>query len=320
MTENIKKPNRNLKIKLPNQQSLILLFSIVLIVLCLSIFVDNFATPNNLRNIFVQVSPIGIMAFGLTFVMVSGGIDISLPAIMAASAVISADYIAKTGNIFIGSILFLLIGGSLGLINGIAVAYLKMVPLVVTLSMMTICMGIATAWVSGDSVSGLPENFSLIFNDTIVIIIFIGVAFLLGILLKKTEYGRWLFYIGNNENTSSASGLPVKRAVCIAYVIAGICAGVAGIFNTSALSSARASMGPETQILDVVTAAVIGGVSVRGGVGNILGVFFGAILIIIINNVLNLLGVSDYYTGLIKGMIIILAMGIDAARVRYSKS
>jgi ribose/xylose/arabinose/galactoside ABC-type transport system permease subunit len=260
------------------------------------------------------------MTFGVTFVMISGGIDISLPAIMATSAVISADFIAKTNNIVVGSVLFLLIGGLFGLINGTAVAYLKMVPLVVTLSMMTICLGLATAWTNGQSVGGLPQEFSAIFSGPTVVIIFIGLAIFFGIFLRGSEYGRWLYYIGNNENAAIVSGLPVKRAVCFAYVIAGLCAGVAGIINTAALSSARASMGAETQILDVVTAAVIGGVSVKGGSGTILGAFLGAILIIMINNVLNLIGVSDYYTGLIKGLIIILAMGFEAVRTKFVNS
>jgi ribose/xylose/arabinose/galactoside ABC-type transport system permease subunit len=303
--------------KLQNKLTIILLFSIILLLAILSLTVKNFATVNNFRNILVQVAPIGIMTFGVTYVMITGGIDISLPAIMATSSVISADYIAKSNNIFLGIILFFFVAGLLGLINGTAVAYLRMVPLVVTLSMMTICLGIATAWTGGQSVGGLPREFSQMFPGGTVILIFIGLAFFLGIILKSSQFGRWLYYIGNNENTAISSGLPVKRAVCLAYVIAGLCAGVAGLINTAALSSARASMGAESQILDVVSAAVIGGVSVKGGSGSILGALLGAILIIMINNVLNLIGMSDYYTGLIKGLIIILAMGIESARTRF---
>lgn len=306
--------------KLQNKLSIILLFSIILLLAILSLTVKNFASVNNFRNILVQVAPIGIMTFGVTYVMITGGIDISLPSIMATSSVISADYIAKSNNIFLGTILFFFVAGLLGLINGTAVAYLRMVPLVVTLSMMTICLGIATAWTGGQSVGGLPREFSRMFPGGTVIVIFISLAFLLGIILKSSQFGRWLYYIGNNENTAISSGLPVKRAVRLAYVIAGLCAGVAGLINTAALSSARASMGAESQILDVVSAAVIGGVSVKGGSGSILGAFLGAILIIMINNVLNLIGMSDYYTGLIKGLIIILAMGIESARTRIVQS
>jgi ribose/xylose/arabinose/galactoside ABC-type transport system permease subunit len=319
MADTIKKINSKLGLPTPSLQTTILLSSVLVIIFTLSVFVDNFATRNNLLNLLVQVAPIGVMAFGVTFVMITGGIDISLPAMMATTAVIGADYMAKTGDLLFGPILFLLVGAFLGCINGAAVAYLKMVPLVVTLSMMTICIGIATAWTDGGSVGGLSPNFSAIFNSTTVTAIFIGSAVILSIILRRTVYGRWLFYIGNNENTANVSGIPTKRAVLIAYVISGICAGIAGIINTASLLSARASMGTETQILDVVSAAVIGGVSVKGGVGTIFGVFFGAILIIMINNVMNLIGVSDFYTGLIKGLIIIFAMGIEAAKTHFSK-
>jgi ribose/xylose/arabinose/galactoside ABC-type transport system permease subunit len=208
----------------------------------------------------------------------------------------------------------LLVGASLGAINGLAVAYLRMVALVVTLSMMTISMGIATAWTSGESVVGLSPNFSMIFSRTPVIIIFVVVTVIFNFILRRTMYGRWLYYIGNNSNTARVSGIPTKIAILTAYTISGFCAGIAGIINTAALSSARPGMGPESQILDIVSAAVLGGVSVSGGVGTIVGAVIGAVFIIMINNVMNLIGVPDYYTFLIKGLIIILAMGMDTIR------
>lgn len=297
-----------------------LLGVIILIFASLSIFVDNFATINNFTNILVQVAPIGIMACGITYVMISGGIDVSLPAVMAASAVIAADYMAKTGDLVFGPILMITIGAILGMVNGFAIAYLKMVPLVVTLSMMTICLGISTTWTGGQSVTGLSPMFSIIFGKYTSIFMFIVIAIILGFILKKTIYGRWLYYIGNNINTAKVSGVPTKFTIFAAYVICGMCAGVAGIINTAALSSARATMGPDSQILDIVSAAVIGGVSVKGGVGTIPGAASGAILIIMINNVMNLVGVSDYFTGLIKGSIIILAMALEVARRKFRDS
>jgi ribose/xylose/arabinose/galactoside ABC-type transport system permease subunit len=181
---------------------------------------------------------------------------------------------------------------------------------------MTISMGIATAWTSGQSVTGLSPSFSMFFNRTVVIVLFLGFASVFSFLLKRTIFGRWLYYIGNNVNTARVSGVPTKLAILLAYVFSGFCAGLAGIFNTAALSSARPGMGPESQILDIVSAAVVGGVSVNGGVGTITGVVIGAIFIIMINNVMNLIGVPDYYTSLIKGLIIILAMGIDTMKNR----
>jgi ribose/xylose/arabinose/galactoside ABC-type transport system permease subunit len=306
--------------KTRKRQTLILTSLVILILIFLAIFVDNFATVNNILNLLVQVAPIGIMACGVTFVMITGGIDISGPAVMTTAAVIGADYMAKTGDLFFGPILMLLVGASLGAINGLAVAFLRMVALVVTLSMMTISMGIATAWTSGESVVGLSPNFSIIFGRTPVIVIFLVVTVVFSFILRKTIYGRWLYYIGNNSNTARVSGIPTKIAILTAYIISGFCAGIAGIINTAALSSARPGMGPESQILDIVSAAVLGGVSVSGGIGTIVGAVIGAIFIIMINNVMNLIGVPDYYTFLIKGLIIILAMGMDTIRNKIKQN
>lgn len=291
---------------------------IVLIIIFLTIFVENFATLNNILNLLSQVAPIGIMACGLTFVMITGGIDVSGPTIMTVAAVIGADYMAKTGNLVFGPVLMLIVGVLMGLINGFAVAYLKMVPLVVTLAMLSVGTGIATAWTSGESVTGLSPVFMTIFNQNVVIIIFILIVVIFSFILMRTLYGRWLYLIGNNINAARVSGIPINFAILIAYVFSGLSAGFAGIINTAALSSARPGMGPDTQILDIVTAVVLGGTSVSGGSGTIFGTAVGAILIIMINNIINLLGIPDYFTGLIKGLIIIFAMGIDSIRSNYT--
>ncbi len=296
------------------RQILIVVGLTLALLLILGLSVENFATPYNLFNLLGQVAPIGMMACGLTFVLITGGIDISGPAVMTTAAIVGADYMATTGDLVFGPILMILVGAFLGGINGFAVSTLRMVALVVTLSMMTISMGIATAWTGGESVVGLSPNFSMIFNRRIVIVIFVVLVALLHFLLSSTVFGRWLYYIGNNQNAARVSGVPNRLAIFMAYVISGACAGVAGIMNTAALSSARPGMGPETQILDVVAAAVVGGVSVNGGAGTVLGAAVGAVFIIMINNVMNLIGVPDYYTSLVKGLIIIGAMGIDTAR------
>jgi ribose transport system permease protein len=239
---------------------------------------------------------------------------------MAVSAVIGCSFMAQTGNLVVGTILILVIAGLFGMVNGIATAYLGMVPLIVTLSMMTICQGIATSIAGGESILGLSPAFSIFFDKPKVIIIFIIIAFLLDTLLRRTIFGRRLYYIGTNKNTALVSGIPTKITTMLAYVISGLCAGIAGVFNTAALSTARAAMGPETQILDVISAAVIGGVSIKGGKGTIVGAALGAILIIVVSNVMNLLGVSDYYTNMVKGSIIIIAMAFNAISDRYNSA
>jgi len=303
--------------KMQKWQTIILPLLIVLILIILCIFVEQFATFGNIINLLVQVSPIGIMACGVTIVMITGGIDISAPAVMATAAVIGADYIARTGNLVFGSVLMLLVGALMGAINGFAVAFLRMVPLVVTLAMMTINMGIAIWWTMGESIVGLPLNFSLIFNEFTIIGMYIVVAGIFSFILRKTVFGRWLYYIGNNVNTARISGIPTAFVIFMTYIISGLCAGIVGIINTSILSSARPGMGPETQILDIVSAVVIGGVSVNGGVGTIEGAVIGSVFIIMINNIMNLIGVPYYYAGFMKGIIIILAVAIDTFKTKF---
>ncbi len=297
-----------------NWQTPILVLVVGFILLSLSLFVEHFATVGNILNLLVQVAPIGIMSCGISYVMITGGIDVSCPSVMATAAVIGASYMAKTGDLVFGPILMLIVGAALGAINGFAVAKLRMVALVVTLATMTICMGIASVWTNGQSVVGLSPAFSTIFNGTTVIVIFVLLSLALSFVLTRTLFGRWLYLIGTNQHAARVSGLPTVAATFVTYLISGICAGVAAIMNTSALSSARPGMGPDTQILDIVSAAVIGGVSVSGGSGRITGALAGAILIMMINNVMNLVGVPDYFTGLTKGAIIILAVGLDKLR------
>jgi ribose/xylose/arabinose/galactoside ABC-type transport system permease subunit len=140
---------------------------------------------------------------------------------------------------------------------------------------------------------------------------------ILDFILKGTAFGRQVYYIGNKEETARISGIKTERIILIVYVLCGACAGIAGIINVASLSTARASMGPQSQILDILSAAVIGGVSVNGGKGRVRDAVLGAILIVGVNNVMNLIGVSDYYTTLIKGLIIIAAMGVESFRNNY---
>lgn len=311
-------PEETLKkeLKAGKIQTLFLIGSVLLVFLLLSIFVDNFLSSNNILNLLGQVAPIGIMACGLTVVMLTGGIDISLPSVMAMSSVFGVAVMAQTGSGLLGSIVIIIIAAFVGLFNGFAVAYLKMVPMVVTLATMTICAGLATAYTDGLSIVGVPNAYLDLFSKYFVIVLFVLVVIVYTFVIKKTTFGRWLYCIGNNENTARVSGIPTKLAKLMAYMLAGISASLAGLINVAAIAGARDSMGPDSQIIEIVTSTVIGGVAISGGSGSPAGAALGAILIIVINNVFNLINVSDFYTSLIKGMIMILAIAIDAIRNR----
>lgn len=300
-----------------NKQLLGMLAAIVILFAVLSFTVKDFLSLTNIVNILTQVAPIAIMAYGVTFVLVTGGMDISGPSVMAASSVVGVFVMINTGNYVLGAIVLLAGGALLGFINGFAVAKFKMVPMVVTLSMMTIATGIATVIGMGDGGRGLPllqSVYSEIFNKYTIIGMLVVITVVLEFLLTGTKFGRKVYCIGNNINTARISGINATSVILIAYVISGLCASVAGLINVSILSTARASMGPQSQILDILSAAVIGGVSVNGGKGRVRDAFLGALLIIGVNNVINMLGITDYYATLIKGSIIVIAMGVTAFR------
>jgi len=292
-----------------------------LLFLLLSLFVPRFFTLYNISNIVEQTSATGMMAIGLTFVLITGGIDLSLPAVMAAAAVVGSTYMVQGGDPAIGCVLMLLTAVACGICNGLAVARLRMIPLVVTLSMMVIASGLAVWITDAQSVFGLPESYLFFFTRDwlyfptpfISLLLAAGAAYL---LLHKSMFGRWVFAIGLNAKTARISGIPIRRVTLLVYTIAGAFAGFAAIHLTARLGSASASMGPETLVLDVISAAVIGGVSIYGGKGTIHGVLFGALFITIIGNSMNLLGVTYFTTLIIKGAIIVIATGVDALRAK----
>ena len=298
-----------------NKQLLIMLGVIAVVFIILSLTVPNFATARNLTNLLQMIAPIAVMACGTTYVLVIGGMDISNPAVMAASAVVGVYYMTTLGGgLVVGTIVIILTAALLGLINGFAIAKLKMVPMVVTLSMMTIGTGLAQLLSGTRGLPRLPDSFSAFFNKTTVIIILLIVMIVMDFILTGTKFGRKLYYIGNNVRTAKVSGIDSENIVMFTYMISGICAGIAGVINTASIGTARANMGPQSQILDIISAAVIGGVSTSGGSGRVRDAVLGAFLIVSLTNVMNLLNVSDYYTTLIKGGIIIGAMGIAAFR------
>ncbi|MBQ9250171.1 MAG: ABC transporter permease [Oscillospiraceae bacterium] len=309
MSEKLKRFGNN------NKTLLIMLGVIAVVFIILSLTVPNFATARNLTNLLQMIAPIAVMACGATYVLVIGGMDISNPAVMAASAVVGVYYMTTLGgNLVVGTFVIILSGAFFGLINGFAIAKLKMVPMVVTLSMMTIGTGLATILSGTRGLPRLPDSFSVFFNKTAVIIILLIVMLVMDFILTRTKFGRKLYYIGNNARTTKVSGIDSENIIMLTYVISGICAGIAGVINTASIGTARANMGPQSQILDIISAAVIGGVSTSGGSGRVRDAVLGAVLIVGLTNVMNLLNVSDYYTTLIKGGIIIGAMGIASFR------
>jgi ribose/xylose/arabinose/galactoside ABC-type transport system permease subunit len=285
--------------------------------LAIAVYTPNFFRYHNISNVLLQTSLLGLMTIGMAVVMIIGGIDLSLPANMAMSAVLGALYMRARGDWALGGLIMIATGSLIGLVNGFAVARLKMIPFVVTLAMMTVVSG-ASVWLTNSvSISQLPDTFVDFFDDrplfgvpvTVLIVAFLAVA--VAILMRSSVAGRWAYAVGINERAARVARIPIERVVLASYVFSGLMAGLTAIMLTARLGSASANMGNDGVVLDVVSACVVGGVSVYGGAGRIPGALFGALLITILSNAMNLIGVSYYLSLIVKGAVIVAFVAID---------
>src|ERR1700677_1829041 len=282
----------------------------------LLIFAPNFFRAQNGVNIIVHASTLGILATGMAFVMIGGGIDLSMPANMALAAVIGALYMSTGGSAFVGSLLMIAVAIAIGLLNGLAVAYLRMIPFVVTLAMLTVVTGV-TIWVTNSVSIAVTSDgyFNVLLASLYRIPVSVAVLVVCGLIataiMSATIYGRWLYAVGINREAARVARVPIRRVICASYGFAGLMAGLTAILLTARLGSASAAMGSDGVVLDAISACVVGGVSIYGGVGRPLGAIVGAILITLISNALNMLGISYYFSLMIKGAVIIVFIFAD---------
>lgn len=291
----------------------------VLLFAALSAGVPRFCTPYNLFNIIIQASIYGTMAVGLTLVLITGGIDISLPTIMAAATVVGVSYMVATGNWAGGVLMILAVSLVAGLINAVSVTVFKMPSLIVTLATQTIGSGFAVWYTNFLTITGIPRPLTNFFRLDLVgipmyVIVFAVIVASGQYFLTRTMYGRWLYLVGLNASAARVTGIPTRTVTGVAYVLSSVSAGFAGVMLATQIGSAQPGMGNPSMVLDIVSSAVIGGVSIYGGKGTILGAAVGAVLIATISNVMNLLGIQFYMTLMLKGLIIILATALDNAR------
>jgi inositol transport system permease protein len=294
-----------------------ILIAFLAICLTLSAISPQFLTLSNWTIIFTQVSINALLAFGVTFVIITGGIDLSVGSVVAVSGVVAA-LLAKENNypVIVPIIGGLLTGLLFGALNGIIITRSKIAPFIVTLGIMTIGRGLALIISKGRPVSNLSESFNFIGGGDIlgipfpVIILFL-VFIICSVVLKKTIFGRYVYAVGGNEQASWASGISVNQVKIAVYSLCGLLAGLAGILLTSRITTGQPNAGTSFE-LDAIAAAVIGGSSTSGGIGSIQGTLFGVILIGVLNNGLDLLNVSSYYQQVVMGLIIIGAVLLDS--------
>lgn len=320
-------------------------YAIVLIFIAMFVamtfLTDAFLQPRNLFNVVRQISVVGLIAIGVTMVIITTGIDLSSGSVLALAAVFAASFAQQPGwhdakypglavPLIVPIVVALAIGVLCGAINGGLIARFKIPPFIATLGMMTVARGFALIY-SNRPVSGLTDTYNFIGQGEIFkilpirgqpplglpipIIILALVAIVAHIMLNNTRFGRHIYAIGGNEQAALISGLNVGRIKIGVYSIAGLLAGLAGLVLSSRIGSGQAGLGVGYE-LDAIASAVIGGTSLSGGVGTIWGTIIGALIIGVLNNGLDLLNVSAYWQTIIKGSIIVAAVIIDERKNR----
>ncbi|AUI50171.1 ABC transporter permease [Arthrobacter crystallopoietes] len=290
-----------------------------LLVLCLALFIatPDFLTPGNMLNIGIQASTIAVLAFGMTFVIVAAGIDLSVGSVAALSAMVSASMFTTAGlNGWVALLGGLLTGAACGAASGLATAYGRLPSFIATLAMLSVARGLTLVVSDGrpvrtaDQVSFLGGNLGPIPMPIVVLVVAGLVA---AFLLNRTVIGRYMYAVGGNTEAARLSGIPVQKVLVIVFALSGLFAGLAGMLLSGRLDSAQpqAAVGYE---LDAIAAVVIGGASLAGGVGRISGTLVGALVLVVIRNGLNLLNVSSFWQQVVIGLVIALAVGIDVLR------
>jgi len=295
-------------------------FSVLIILLGLGLVFtlgsEDFLTSNNVLNIALQTSIITIVAIGMTFTILTAGIDLSVGSVMALCGALAAGLAVKSGlGTFGGISLALLAGGVIGAVNGLLIVRGGMPPFVATLAMMAVARGLTLVYTNGRPIAGVDEAFIFLGNGKIAgipvpIIIMVVIAVVAAIVLRYTKFGLYVYATGGNEETTRLAGISPQKIMMAAYIISGFTAALGGILLAARLWLAQPNAATGW-VLDTIAAPVLGGTSLFGGVGGIGGTVAGAFIIGILSNGLNLMGISSYYQQVIKGVVFILAVVLD---------
>ena len=292
----------------------------LILIVAMTLFVPSFATVQNVKTVAQQFSFTGIAAVGLAFVLIGGGNDLSIGANISLSSIVAALVMTRLMNASAASVLpgvasALIAGALIGAINGICVSVIGMNPFILTLIMQMLCDGISLIVTDSVSIGGLPTSYMSIGTGTVcgipLPVLIMLVFFAAGqFILAKTAYGRRLYAVGANKQAARLVGISVEGIQITAFVISGVCAAAGGVILSARLGAATPSAGGNS-MLEIMSAAIIGGNSLFGGKGSVVGAACGVVLLSLISNGLNLLGVSYYATMIVKGGIILLAVALD---------
>lgn len=295
------------------------LVGLLILIVVVSILSPSFLSTRNILNILRQTSVNAIIAAGMTFVILTGGIDLSVGSVLALSGAFAASLLASGQSILVAVMAAIIVGGIVGFLNGFVIAKGKLQPFIATLATMTILRGLTLVFTDGKPITlgsnELAMSFGKIGGGAILsipvpVIITILVFIVCYYILNHTKMGRYTYALGGNEEATKLSGLNTDKIKIWVYTISGILSAIAGIIITSRLYSAQPTAGTGYE-LDAIAAVVLGGTKLTGGKGKIGGTIVGALIIGVLSNALNILDVSSYYQMMVKGVVILIAVLLD---------
>jgi ribose transport system permease protein len=296
------------------------LIALTVLILVLALVSDAFLSVQNFLNVGQQVAVLSIVALGATFVIISGGIDLSVGSVLALSSAVFAAMFANLGLPWpLAALIGLLVGGVCGAANGLAIVYGRLPPFIATLAMLSIARGLALVVTGGRPISGFPDSFRFLagrdlpFDFPFSVLLTLALYVVGALVLRRTVFGRTTYAIGGNEEATRRAGIKLDRTKIIIYTIAGALAALGGLVLTARLNSAQPQAGAALE-LDVIAAVVIGGASLSGGVGTAFGTLIGALIMGFLRNGLNLLNVSSFWQQVVVGIVIALAVMTDTLR------
>ena len=294
----------------------------VLLFAVLAPFTPGLISSANLLNILGYLLPLLIVAIGMTLVMITGGIDLSVTSIIALTSVVGAKLMSEDTGAFatpIGVGVMLALGAGLGAVNGAVVTLLRLPAFIVTLASMMFLSGFAVWLTQSKNIYGLPGTFLALGQRLpITFALTAALAVAAHLMLRRTVFGRWLYAVGQNATTAHISGVPVRAMTFAAYVASGFCAALASVMLTARLETGSPVLGREI-LLDIIGATVVGGTSLFGGKGKIAWTFFGVLFLTVLDNALNLLSLSQFSITMTKGAVILFAAVLDATRRRFAR-
>lgn len=301
-----------------------LLPTLILMVL-LSLTTDTFLSSDNIMNILRQAAVYAIIATGMTFVTITAGVDLSVGSTLALCSVVCCNVLNTTGNLVLAILASVITGAAIGVFNGLIIAYIGVPPFIMTLGSMYIVRGL-TLFVTNSkqvSFSGY-DTFRFIGQGSVVgipfpVFVFLAVGAAGAFFLTYTSTGRQIFAVGSNRDAAVLSGVKVEKILVLVYTVSGICVGIASVVYLARLTAAQPTAGQAYE-MEAIAATVVGGTSQAGGEGGVIGSLIGAVLIAVIRNGLVLLGVGSYFTNIVVGFIIVIAVALDVTRRRLAKN